>query len=445
MFVCPRTHNAVACEMSFRDRRLHGLSSLLLLLRVWHGRTTFGFSDSSRLYLIVTNLSDASPAKPADAFVCRAMPEYDESLAAFFRLVWGATGTGADVAAARAATAAANPSEPGCNVPEFIFVLNHEVIGYLGAVPVSFWNGRVEIPTYWLKGFMVHPDHRNGPVGFNLLKEALNVIGPSGALVAAPAARRLFTALGFVECGAIPNYVSILRPSRVMSHVDISALGGRLPQFATQAFGLAQKLGAMRAIGGLFGVGQQIWKTGRALGFNSYLLDISGALPGHAEVDDLWQSVRKEVKAAAVRDARFLSWRFSPAPGELYEAASVRDKTGRLVAIVVVRRPSAEGDERLHGIKLAVLADILFAPGHSGAGLMALKCAEGIAIRMGADALLCSATANAVKQLLSRRAYFQITPNVFFLVRDPRGSCGLPTAISDWWVTRGDGRADDAF
>jgi GNAT superfamily N-acetyltransferase len=387
----------------------------------------------------------ASAVSRSDAYVGRVTSENDESLAEFFRTVWGGNATGPVVAAARAANAASNPAFPGADVPEFVFVLNGQVIGYLGCVPVSFWNGTGETPTYWLKGFMVHPDHRNGPVGFNLLKEAVKVIGPSGTVAAAPAARRLLTALGFVECGAIPNFVCVLRAGRFMSIVDVDALGSRLPRAVVRTLAIAQRAGVMHAAGALVSLGLAGWKQIRGVNHTGYRLHLDGALPGSDDLNALWASARLSLKAAAVRDGVFLPWRYHCAPGSTYEAVSVRDGVGRLVAVAVVRKPSDAGDVRLRGVKLAVLSDILFAPDDPTAGVMALDGAEQVAVRMGADAMLCSATAAATQEVLRRRAYLRIPANVFLLVRDPHASLGLPTSIGDWWLTRGDDKADDAF
>jgi GNAT superfamily N-acetyltransferase len=393
----------------------------------------------------VNSSPDASSGSRAAAYVARVTPDVDDSLADFFRTVWDANATGSEVGAARAAAAADNPVAPGTEIPEFVFLLNQKVIGYLGTVPVSFWNGEVETATYWLKGFMVHPEHRNGPVGFNLLKEALKVIGPSGAVAAAPAARRLFTAMGFVECGAIPNYVSVLKHGRFLSRIDVGTLGSSLPAPIVRAVVAAQKIGAMNVFGMLTGLMQGAWQGVNGVSRTGYRLQIDGTLPGMEDLNGLWTEVRGGIRAAAVRDGVFLSWRYNPAPGSLYEAANVRDSAGRLVAVAIVRKPAASGDERLRGVKLAVLADILFASDDPAAGVMALKGAEKIASRMGADAILCSATSPVVRRGLRNRAYVAVPANVFLLTRDPRGALQLPTSVDDWWLTRGDDRADDAF
>lgn len=391
-----------------------------------------------------------APSKVSDpprvsAYVSRVTPEINDALADFFHAIWGSEGTGDEVAAARAAAASNNPTEPGIEVPEFVFLLNEKVIGYLGTVPVSFWNGRVETPTYWLKGFMVHPDHRNGPVGFNLLKEALKTIGPSGAIAAAPAARRLFTAVGFAECGPIPNFVSVLRPSRFMSLIDLEAFGSHIPKPAVRTLVLAQRAGLMKVAGAIAWLAQGAWKGAHGEARTGYQLQCDGVLPASAELNALWTAARSDMKSAAVRDGTFLPWRYHPARGDQYEAASVRDGTGRLVAVAVVRKPAEAGDERLRGVKVAVLSDVLFTASDAAAGAVVLRGAEQIALRMGADALLCSATAPDVKRALRRRAYLSIPANVFLLVRDPGGSLGLSAKSDDWWVTRGDCKADDAF
>jgi len=377
--------------------------------------------------------------------VRRVGPDIADAVAEFFRAVWDEHATGEKVRAASAAAAAQNPVEPGVDVPSVVFLSDGKVLGYLGTIPVSFWNGRSETPTYWLKGFMVLPEHRNGPVGFNLLKEALKIVGPTGAIAAAPAARRLFTALGLVECGQIPNYITVLRPARVLSSLDIGALGMTLPGWMSRALTLAQRTGLAALGGAIGGLGLGGWRGVRGGGGRDCRIQSGGSLPPREELDALWYRTRATIAAAAVRDGTYLPWRYEPGPGKTYEAVAVRDQAGTLDAVAIVKQPRAEGDERLRGIKVATLSDLLFPTDRPDAGLAALAGAERVARRMGADAILCSATHPAVTTLLPRRAYVRMPGNIYFLIRDPKRALEFPTALDAWWVTRGDDGSDETF
>jgi len=50
-------------------------------------------------------------------------------------------------------------------------------------------------------------------------------VGVAAVMTVAPAARRLFQAVGFKDLGAVPNYVSVIRPTRVLRAIDVERLG----------------------------------------------------------------------------------------------------------------------------------------------------------------------------------------------------------------------------
>jgi hypothetical protein len=131
----------------------------------------------------------------------------------------------------------------------------------------------------------------------------------------------------------------------------------------------------------------------------------------------------------------------------MYEAVAVYERRSkrRLVAIAVVRRSSGTSDHRLRGLKVATLADILFRTDEPNAGVAALRGAETVARRMGADALVCSAAHPAITSALRRRAYLRLPGNVHLMLRDPAGVMGPPLPVDAWWLMRGDASSDEVF
>lgn len=378
--------------------------------------------------------------------VTRISGDNSDAVAGFFRKVWAQNATGERVRRARAEAARLNPATPGADVPAVAYLRDGEVIGHLGTIPVKFWNGRVETPAHWLKGFMVLPEHQNGPVGFAVLKELLRHVGASGTMVVALPARRLFQAVGFVDCGVIPNHISLLRPGRVARSIDIADLGLGLPSWLHRCVRTAQKAGLAWAAGAAAGVALRAWRVllPSSMQFST---DISGQLPSRRLLDDLWTRARPTIIAGAVRDGSFLSWRYHTRPGDPYEAVAVHETTGtkRLVAIALVRRWGETSDRRLRGIRVAILADILFRADELEAGVAALAGAERIARRMGADAILCSTAHPAITSALRRQAYLRLPGNVHLMFRDPSRTVGLPLEVDAWWLMRGDASSDDAF
>lgn len=378
--------------------------------------------------------------------VARVTAEISDSLAGFFRKVWTDTATGESVRRALLEAARANPAAPGADVPAVAYLRDGEVIGYLGTIPVKLWNGQVETAAHWLKGFMVLPEYQNGPVGFAVLKEMLKHVDVSGTMSVAAPARRLFKAVGFVECGVIPNYVSLLRAGRVARSIDIGNLGLGLPALLHGSARLAQKAGLAWAAGAIAGMGFRAWRALRGSSIGMFI-DLSGSLPSRSALDELWAYARPNILAGAVRDGTFLSWRYAPRAGAMYEAVAVYERRNekRLVAIAVVRRWSENSDHRLRGIKVATLADILFRADEPTAGVAALRGAESIARRMGADAIVCSAAHPAITSALRRQAYLRLPGNVHLMLRDPTGAMGPPLPVDAWWLTRGDASSDEVF
>jgi hypothetical protein len=378
--------------------------------------------------------------------VTRVTSAISDPLAVFYRKVWSENATGESVRQAIAEGARSNPAAPGVDVPAVAYLKDGQVIGYLGTIPVKFWNGRSETTGHWLKGFMVLPEYQNGPEGFGVLKEMLKHVDVSGTMSVAAPARRLFKAVGFVECGVIPNYVSLLRAGRVARSIDFANLGLELPLWLQRSARGAQRVGIAWAAGTVAGFGFHAW---RALRRSSIRMstDLSGGLPSKGALDDLWARARQDILAGAVRDGKFLSWRYAPRAGGIYEAVAIYDRTSakKLVAIAVVRRWSATPDQRLRGVKLATLADILFRADEPAAALAALVGAEKLARRMGADAIICSTAHPAITSALRRRAYLRLPGNVHLMVRDPAKALGLPNAIDAWWLMRGDASSDEAF
>lgn len=376
--------------------------------------------------------------------VVRVTDEIADALAIFLRDAWDFAGNGDDVRRGRAQAARDNPLGAGLDVPATAFLQDGRVIGYLTTIPVSFWNGATESAGHWLKGFMVLPEFRNGPVGFNVLKEMLRHISTSGIMTVAPEARRLFTAVGYRDCGVLPNYISLLRPGRVSRQLDIAALGMKVSPALLQMIRVAQRTG-VASVGGA-AVGIAFWAK-RALNRfpRSYRLDVSGTLPTKDDLDGLWQRSRATLTSSAVRDGKWLAWRYKPAVGSTYESASVRDGEGRLVAVTIVRRPKDVSDSRLRGIRMATLSDALFPADDPVAGSAALAAAEQIARRMDADAIVCSTSHPTLISLLAGRAYVRFSGNVHLMIRDPKNALALAPDAKHWWVMRGDANSDDTF
>jgi GNAT superfamily N-acetyltransferase len=374
--------------------------------------------------------------------VTRVGEDHAEPLADFFRAVWSPDVQAADVLADRAVAAAANPVERGADIPAFAFLSDGKVLGYIGTLPTRLWNGTAEHPAHWFKGFMVRPEFRGGPVGHAVLKEAVRQLDLTAVMTVALPSRRLFTSLGFRDHGAIANYVTLVRPGRVLRALDLEALGfSAVTPLARRTLDLAQRSG-LPAVAGVFG--------GAALGLWRATVGRSGGvatveeMPSPSELDDLWKSVRPGLAAGAVRDSTYIRWRYGASQGDRYAVIAARTG-GRLAGIAAVRRPREKGDSRLRGIRVATLSDVLFPKARRNVALALLAAAERTARDMDADAMLCTASHPSVTSALRRRAYVKLPGNIHFLVRDSNDAHAMPGSLADWWVTRGDANSDEVF
>ena len=168
---------------------------------------------------------DGKSAAGGRAFVTRFAPEYLRPLADFYRDIWDPTTTPELVAKGREEDAAHNVVAAGEEFPTYLFVQRDRILGHLTTIPVRLRVGGTARPAYWFIGFMVRPEHRNGPIGFLLLKGAVGELGLTLSLTVQQATVRLLTAVGFREIGVLPNYVCPLQPGRVLAKLDLDALG----------------------------------------------------------------------------------------------------------------------------------------------------------------------------------------------------------------------------
>jgi GNAT superfamily N-acetyltransferase len=366
-------------------------------------------------------------------------------VADFLRQVWDPKATPDGVLEGRAAAAAVNTIAPGEPPPTFLFLRDGRVAGFVTTLPYQLWQDGRTREAYWLNGLMVLPEFRNGPIGFLLLKEAVKQLPCAMALSVASPARRLFEALGFTDVGVLPNFVRIVQPRPFLAKLDLEALGlSGLPAAVPGVFETARRAGLTPLMALIVGAMDGLYRAVRARG-GSLAVEAAESLAG-VEMTALWEAVRDQLPAGPVRDlgtwrARYEIRREGQAQ---YGFVIVRDAAG-LRAVAAVRRPNPVGDERLKGIKVATLSDLLCRPDDAAAAMGALRGADMVAARLEADALLCTTSMPQLATALGRAAYIRLGGNLHLLVRDAQAPTALPTTLAGWHVMRGDAHADEVF
>jgi hypothetical protein len=377
-----------------------------------------------------------------------ATDEHADAIAAFYRETWRDDVTTESVLAGRRRAAEENVAAPGEAPPVAIVLDGSRVIGYCGSIPQRLWDGRAEYPAYWIKGLMVVPEYRHGPIGFLVCKELAGHLPRATALAVAPAARRLFGALGYADLGAVGNFVRALRPAALARQLDLADVGAGLPRWVRAAVRVAQRTGVAGALAGGAGRVFDLLAAATRRVAGRFATACAAEAPTREELDDVWHHARGALAASPVRDGLYLRSRFgATAPGDAgtrYEFVTARDR-GRLVGLAVLREPRAIGDPRLRGVRVATLSDIVFPPQRPDIGLALLGGVEREARAARSDAILCTTGHRALASLLRRQAYLPLPGNVHFFLRDGTGVTPWPRDLASWWLARGDGESDEVF
>jgi hypothetical protein len=366
-----------------------------------------------------------------------------ESLTAFFREVWDPGATPEAVAAARRQGAVANVAEPGVPVPTTVVVADDRVLGYCSTLPIELWDGHMTRAGYWVKGLMVLPGYRNGPIGYLVLKELVGRLRRSIVLTVAHASVRLFEALGYANLGTVPNYACFLRPGRLASKVSLASFVDRLPGAILAAVRFGQRSGLLGLGSGVIGLGVRAATGVYAVSRIGLTVDQLDRLPSGADLDHLWLDARGGGWSGVTRDARYLNHRYG---GDRYRFVAVREQgAGTLRALAVLRAPREQKDDRVRGVSLGALSDLVVRQGDSRAAMTAIRGATALARQLGGEALLASTSSRWIGRLLLSQAWLPVPGNLRFLVRETDPDLVWPTSLDRWWLMRGDGESDGAL
>ncbi len=382
-------------------------------------------------------------AKKSQIEVSLLTDENIEMAAEFFRAVWDPDATAEKVRRGREQTARDDCFFSGQTAPAVLFIREGHALGYCGSIPILLWSGDKVQRAEWVKGLMVLPEHRNGPIGFFTLKELLRQLDLPLSLVVGEPARRLLAALGLKDLGRIPNFLRLLKAGSVLRKLDPEALGisERAP-WSARAVKVVQRLKLTSLAGACIDIGRSLRVGSIGAAARRLVVEAPATWPETAELDALWQDVRGEISVAPVRHGRYLQWRY--AKSREYSLVTVRN-SNRLEGIAIVRRPQPKGDPRLNGIRLSVLSDLVFSPHHPDAASALLRGVDDLSRIMGAEAVLSSASHSAVVSALRRHGVVSIPANMHLMVGHKTGQQPLPGDLSSWWITRGDSNADEVF
>jgi hypothetical protein len=369
-----------------------------------------------------------------------ARDEHAAALATFYATVWNAESSAEDVLRARVAAAEHNPVEPGATPPIFLAVQDGRVLGHVACTPIWMWNGQTTYGAYWIRDLVVLPEYRNGPIGFGVLKAAAASLERSAVLTIVPASLRLFGALGYEDLGAVPHFLRVVTPGRLLARLELGRLDLEdLPSWMPPALRVARWTGLSFLLGGMGGL--LVRAAAAAVRLPAFGLRERAAWPPDASVylDRLWETVRGSLGPCVVRDGAYLLDRYGP-PGAREGLQWVGVWRGdQLQGVAVVGSPRDDEDGRLPGARVVTIEDILVDPG-GPACLSLLGAVERRARHLQADVVVARMSASALRRPLKLQGYLPVPGNVHFFIRDVSSSGPhLHGPLGSWWLARGDG------
>jgi hypothetical protein len=365
----------------------------------------------------------------------------EQAVAAFYRKVWGGDAAAEDGTARAVAPMVDCPFPAAMPAPVAVVFAGDQIVGYLGSIATELWDGSKSASAHWLKGFMVLEEYRNGPIGYLLLKQLMKQISIGAVMTVAPAARRLFEAVGFRDVGTVPNYVTVIRPTNVLRAIDVERLGmDSLPHLVKAGLRLAKWPPIAWLAGSAARVGMALLDGANRVRGNGLSARTHSSPPAAAEIDALWQAMSRQLAIAPNRSGAYIAWRYA---GDRYQFICVRRQGGTLAALAVVRRPERIDDPRLAGLRVGLIVDLVLDPSDTAAARRALLAARGWGRRADCDAVLLTISHRGTSRIMTGLGYARIPGNVHFLLRVPAGTLEAPQGLEHSWLTRGDAWGDD--
>lgn len=366
------------------------------------------------------------------------------SIAEFFRAAgWDPHATPEGAREMLRALAAENPFEPGNEPPTVGVFVGARLTGFVTTIPTRFWNGREYTAGHWLKAYTVLEEFRNGPVAYLLLKEMMKHVGLAASMPVPLGARQLSTALGMLDLGAVRDYITPLRPARILRKLDINRFQhlNALPSAISVAVKVAKIPPFAHALGAVITGCLTALRLPSIVSARQMTTQLKEQLPCEAALDNLWARARRAKGHSATRSGAYLRWRYERGAQGHYCFASAWHGED-LVGLAVLAHPKRPDDSRIAGLGIGSVVDLVLDPDYPAALAGVLGVARGWARSASYDALLLTASHGALRGPLLRAGYLPISGNIHLLLRDPRGRFGFSTDLDSWMVTRGDAWGD---
>ncbi|HUF17222.1 MAG TPA: GNAT family N-acetyltransferase [Thermoanaerobaculia bacterium] len=294
--------------------------------------------------------------------------------------------------------------------------------GHCSLIPVPLWrDGKVGIGA-WSILSMVHPDYQRQGILRKLVAAAeaqfAEANGSAGFAFVNQNSIHVYTRqMGWSELQSeMPVYFAVLDPSQVLrKYISSTAIAGVAGTIIRPFTSL-------------------LFRSER--GSQGADLRISRVDEFDERVDEIWESVRPDVKLATDRSWRYLRWRFTESPREY--VLHIAEDRGQLSGIVVTRV------DMKFGQRFGYIAEFFFRPGADEAGVALLARARGVLREAGcgmvtAMALEPPAIRNALERAGFRRLPRRLMPHpIHFISKDLTPRKDSLTDPSSWFVSWSD-------
>ena len=377
--------------------------------------------------------AEAAPASHASTYeVCLYQAEHAASLEKFVRRVWPqeTPNTAAGVSASR------------MNSPVVLFLKDEEVIGHIASLPVKLCCRSETHSAFWAVGFMVLPEHRNGPIGPLLIKKLNETLELALTLHVEEAPLRIFKGLGWRHLGVIPQYVYLLDPYAFFRNIRIGQLSflrnSRVAAWLMERPIAQWLVSIFYSIAlSLFSVVAILCKPRRADGHIREEVAFDGAY------DALWQKVGGRFPAAIVRDQAYLQSRYGR------KMKGYRLLTHRchneLLGYCIVKIKQFSDDARMGNMRVGTIVDCLFDPMDARTLQSLLAGAAQLCRKEKVAAIFCTASFGPLQRLLSLNGFIRIPGNLNFACHDKADFLPSDLPLESWHLMRGDSDADANF
>jgi hypothetical protein len=363
--------------------------------------------------------------------VCLYQADRSASLEKFVRRVWPQESS--NIAAG---------SAPRVNSPIVLFLKDEEVIGHIATLPVQLCCRSKTRSASWAVGFMVLPEHRNGPIGPLLVKKLNETLDLALTLHVEEAPLKIFKGLGWRHLGVIPQYVYLSDPYAFFKNIRIGRLSFLRKSRATAgplSLPIVQWFMSVcySITLSLFSVAAILWKPHRPAGH------IREEVAFDSSYDVLWQKVGGQFPAAVVRDRAYLQSRYGRKMKD-YRLLAHRFNN-ELLGYCIVKIKRFSNDTRMGNMRVGTIVDCLFDPTDAPTLQSLLTGAAQLCRSEKVAAIFCTASFRPLQRLLSLNGFIRIPGNLNFACHDKAGFVPSSLALESWHLMRGDSDADANF